>query len=163
MYGGAQAACVRIGSDRRPPNHAANGLDRGTGFELKRRMDHQIAMDRYLFIGLTLALTVYGQLVMKSRALSATSSGDGSKLHYLVTMFTDALVLSALASGVLAAVCWMLALERTDIGFAYPFMALSFVLVPLAAAFFFEEPVSLGQMAGLFMIVAGVTVSATLR
>lgn len=107
-------------------------------------------MDRYLFIGLTLALTVYGQLVMKSRALNATSSGNGNKLQYLVAMFADVLVLSALGAGVMAAVCWMLALERTDIGFAYPFMALSFVLVPLAAAFFFEEPISLGQMAGLF-------------
>jgi drug/metabolite transporter (DMT)-like permease len=120
-------------------------------------------MDRFLFIGLTLALTVYGQLVMKSRALSAYSSGSGGKLQYLATMFTDLLVLSALTSGVLAAVCWMLALERTDIGFAYPFMALSFVLVPLAAAFFFKEPISFGQVAGLLMIVAGVTISATVR
>jgi drug/metabolite transporter (DMT)-like permease len=60
-------------------------------------------------------------------------------------MFTDVLVLSGFASAVFAAACWILALERTDIEFAYPFMALSFVLVPLAAGFFFEEPVSLGQ------------------
>jgi drug/metabolite transporter (DMT)-like permease len=120
-------------------------------------------MDRFVFIGLTLALTVYGQLIIKSRALQAYSSSNGSKLQYLATMFTDVLVLSGFASAVLAAICWILALERTEIGFAYPFMALSFVFVPLAAAFFFKEPISLGQTVGLFMIVAGVTISATAR
>lgn len=119
-------------------------------------------MERFLFIGLTLAFTVYGQLAMKSRTVSASSIGD-NKLQYLAVMFTDVLVLSALAAGVVASVCWMLALERTDIGFAYPFMALSFVLVPLAAAFLFDEPLTIGQMIGLFLIVAGVTVSSSFR
>src|SRR4051812_25786235 len=119
-------------------------------------------MERFLFIGLTLAFTVYGQLVMKSRAMSASSVGD-SKLQYLAVMFTDVLVLSALAAGVLAAFFWMLALERPDIGFGYPFMALSFVLAPLAAAFLFNEPLTSGQTIGLLLIVAGVTVSSSFR
>ena len=118
-------------------------------------------MERFLFIGLTLALTVYGQLALKSRALSISSSGD--KLRYLATMFTDVVVLSALAAAVVASICWILVLERTDIGFAYPFMALSFVFVPMAAALFFGEPVSMWQLVGLTMIVAGVGISSFLR
>ena len=121
-------------------------------------------MERYLYLALTLALTVYGQLVVKSRSLHfAALSAGGSKLSYLTAMFTDVLVLSGLAAAVIAGASWMLAIERTGVGYAYPFMALSFVVVPLAAALLFGEPVSRGQSVGLAMIVVGVAINAMAR
>ena len=113
---------------------------------------------------IVLALTVYGQLMMKARALAhATPVGDAAKLQYLVSMFTDIGVLSCLTAAVVAAVVWMLALERLEVGFVYPFMALSFVLVPVGSAAFFGEALPPLQLIGLAMIVAGVTVSAFAR
>src|ERR1051325_2072607 len=95
-----------------------------------------------VFLATVLTLTVYGQLVIKARALAhardAIAASD--RLHYLFAMFTDAWVLSGLAAAVLAGACWMLAIERLEVGFAYPFMALSFVLVPVGATLFFGEP-----------------------
>jgi multidrug transporter EmrE-like cation transporter len=112
-----------------------------------------------------LALTVYGQLVMKARALAhATESvGVPGKLNYLFMMFTDVAVLSAFCAAVLAGVCWMLAIERLEVGYAYPFMALSFVLVPLGSMVLFREPLPAVQLLGLALIIAGVTVSALAR
>lgn len=112
-----------------------------------------------------LALTVYGQLVMKARALSYAAdpiAGQG-KLHYLLAMFTDIWVLSGLAAAVLASACWLLAIDRLELGYAYPFMALSFVLVPLGSTILFGEPLPATQMLGLALIVAGATVSALAR
>jgi drug/metabolite transporter (DMT)-like permease len=121
-------------------------------------------MERYFFIGLTLALTAYGQLIVKARALSFfPAAADGDKLRYLVAMLTDAGVLSGLVAAVIASLCWILALERTDIGFAYPFLALSFVIVPVAAFFLFGEPLSPLQLAGLALIIAGVSINALAR
>jgi drug/metabolite transporter (DMT)-like permease len=121
-------------------------------------------MERYLFLGLTLVLTAYGQLIIKSRSLEFSRIiVDGDRLRYLVAMFTDPLVLSGMAAAVSAGVSWTLAIQRTDIGYAYPFMALSFVLVPLAAAVLFKEQVSVWQTVGLGMIVAGVAVNALAR
>jgi drug/metabolite transporter (DMT)-like permease len=88
---------------------------------------------------------------------------DGDRLRYLVAMFTDPFVLSGMAAAVVAAMSWTLAIQRTDIGYAYPFMALSFVLVPLAAAVLFKEHVSVWQSLGLGMIVAGVAINALAR
>jgi multidrug transporter EmrE-like cation transporter len=111
-----------------------------------------------------LVLTVYGQLVIKSRALvHATTNGTAGRLHYLAAMFTDIWVLSALAAAVLAGACWMLAVSRLEVGYAYPFMALSFVLVPIGSTLFFGEPLPATQLIGLALIIAGVTVSALAR
>jgi multidrug transporter EmrE-like cation transporter len=112
-----------------------------------------------------LALTVYGQLMMKSRALTHAASFSDSlpKLHYLGGMLTDVGVLSALAAAMLAAICWMLAIARLDVGYAYPFMALSFVLVPVGSMLLFGEPLSSFQLCALALIIAGVSLNALAR
>jgi multidrug transporter EmrE-like cation transporter len=117
-----------------------------------------------LIILIVLGFTVYGQLVMKARAAFHTAQAEErGKLHYLALMFTDIWVLSALAAAVLAAIFWMLAIQRLGIGYAYPFVALSFVLVPIGASALFGEPLVTTQLLGIALIIAGVTVSALAR
>jgi len=118
-------------------------------------------MDKLFYIGCTLALTVFGQLIMKARALVHTSDkAGGNKFDYLLAMYTDVGVLSGLGAAVLASIFWAMALERAGLGFAYPFMALSFVVVPLAASLLFDEAVSPMQFLGLIIIVVGVAINA---
>jgi multidrug transporter EmrE-like cation transporter len=112
-----------------------------------------------------LAFTVYGQLVIKARALAHASdfATASSKLPYLVAMLTDIRVLSGFAAAFVAGLCWMVAIERLELSFAYPFMALSFVLVPIFSASLFGESLPPLQLLGLALIVAGVSVSALAR
>jgi multidrug transporter EmrE-like cation transporter len=124
----------------------------------------EIQMRSAALLFAVLGFTVYGQLVIKARALVHASQSDNSgKLHYLVMMFMDIWVLSSLAAAVVASACWMLALQRLDVGYAYPFIALSFVLVPIGATVIFGEPLPAIQLLGLALIIAGVTVSALAR
>jgi len=117
-------------------------------------------MDRFIFIAATLALTLYAQLIVKSRALVHAPDLPGGRFGYLVAMYTDWRVLSGFACGVVASVTWALALERTPISYAYPFMALSFVLVPVAAVLLFGESLSTVQMVGIAFVVVGVSLTA---
>ena len=117
-------------------------------------------MEKYLYIGGTLALSVYAQLILKQRALTFASAESGQKFNYLVSMYTDVGVLSGLLAVGLAGILWTLALEKTSLSFAYPFMALSFVVVPAAAALLFHEALTALQLFGLGLIVAGVTINA---
>jgi len=112
-----------------------------------------------------LGLTVYGQLVIKARAFAHAggAAAASDRLHYLLAMFTDLWVLSGLAAAVLAGCCWMLAIERLDVGFAYPIMALTFVFVPVGSTLLFGEPLPKIQLLALLLIVAGVTLSALTR
>jgi multidrug transporter EmrE-like cation transporter len=112
-----------------------------------------------------IALTVYGQLIIKARALvhAAEYAGSGSKLPYLFAMFSDFRVISGLVAALIAGACWILTIERLDVGYAYPFMALSFVAVPIGSNLFLGEPLPVAQLSGLVLIIAGVSVSALSR
>jgi multidrug transporter EmrE-like cation transporter len=122
-------------------------------------------MRSFLLLFAVLALTVYGQLMIKARALthSVESAGISGKLHYLYLMFTDIGVLSSLGAAVFAGIFWMLTIERLELGYSYPFMALSFVLVPVGSTVLFGEPLPLIQVLGLGLIIAGVTMNALAR
>jgi drug/metabolite transporter (DMT)-like permease len=117
-----------------------------------------------LLLSAVLALTVYGQLIIKARALAhAMESGNPNRFRYLLAMLTDPGVISGVGAAAVAAVLWILAIERLQVGYAYPFMALSFVLVPLGAMALFGERMPPTQFLGLGLIVSGVIVSALAR
>lgn len=78
-------------------------------------------------------------------------------------MFLDPFVVCALGGAVIASVFWMLAVQQLPISVAYPFMALSFILVPWAASMLLGESVSAGQYVGIALVVSGVALNAMLR
>lgn len=113
-----------------------------------------------MYIAATLLLTAYGQLVVKARSIEIAGNSTSGRTQYLFSMFTDWGVLSGLAAAVFASACWTLAIQRTSLGVAYPFMALTFLIVPVGSVLLFGERLSMMQVAGLVTIVVGVTVSA---
>lgn len=118
-------------------------------------------MEKYLFIAGTLLLTAAGQLVIRWRAEThAAARGSLGPFEYLLTMFLDPFVIAALAGAVAASMFWMLAVQRMPISVAYPFMALSFILVPWSASLLLGETVTIGQYAGIGLVMAGVAVNA---
>jgi drug/metabolite transporter (DMT)-like permease len=117
----------------------------------------------YLLIALVLALTVYGQLVVKARALVHASGPALSKVGYLAAMFTDFHVLAGLIAAVLASALWFLAIERASLSYTYPFMALTFALVPIGSMLLFDEGILPLQWAGIGLIILGVGLNAVVR
>jgi multidrug transporter EmrE-like cation transporter len=113
-------------------------------------------------IALTVILTVYGQLVFKWRVDDAGElpSGGGERVDYLVRLFLDPWVISVFLSALIASVTWALALTRFELSFAYPFMALSFVLVLVFGAAFLSESVTFAKVAGVLLIVLGLVVAS---
>jgi multidrug transporter EmrE-like cation transporter len=116
-----------------------------------------------LLLVAVLVLTAYGQLIIKARSLAHAVDTSSDKLSYLMAMFADMGVLSGLAAAVLAAVAWILVIQRLDISFAYPFMALSFVLVPVGARLLFAEPLPTVRVLGILLIIIGVGINAFTR
>ena len=119
----------------------------------------------HLLLVAVLVLSVYSQLIMKSRALVHASGANSSVdyLQYLIGMATDWRVLSAAGATFLAGVCWLLALQRLELAYAFPFIALSFVLIPVSANLFLGEPLPMAQLLGLVLVFAGISISALAR
>jgi len=116
----------------------------------------------YLYIAATIALTVFGQLVIKWRVVNAGPFPEAAleQTLFLARMFMDPWVISGLLAAVLASVAWMAALTKLPLSHAYPFMSASFVLVLIFSGLLFQEPISTPKMVGLGLIVVGIAVGS---
>lgn len=116
----------------------------------------------YLYIALTILLTVYGQIVIKWQAglAGALPTGGGDKLFFLFRLMLNPWVLSGFCAAFLASLAWMAAMTKLPLSHAYPFMSLAFVLVMFLSALFFQEPLTWPKIVGMACIVAGIVIGS---
>lgn len=116
----------------------------------------------YVYILLTILLTVYGQIAIKWKVLKAGALPEPlpEKISFLMHLMLNPWIISALLAALLASVFWMAAMTKLQLSHAYPFMGLTFVLVLLASGFFFQEPVTMLKVAGVVLIVLGLVVAS---
>lgn len=116
----------------------------------------------YLYIGCTVLLTVYGQLIIKWQVLSAGDfpEAPSDKLWFLLHLVFNPWVISAFAAALLASVTWMAAMTKLQLSHAYPFMSLAFVLVIILSGVFFNEPITVTKWVGIALVMAGLVVGS---
>ena len=112
----------------------------------------------YVFIALTVLLTVYGQLVIKWQVLKlgALPAGTEGKLAYLAKALLNPWIVSGLCAAFLASLFWIMAISKLPLSEAYPYTAAGFVVVVLTGAWLFSEPLPALRMVGLGMITIGI-------
>jgi multidrug transporter EmrE-like cation transporter len=57
-------------------------------------------------------------------------------------------------------VVWILALSRVDVSIAYPMLSIGYIVNAVAAWQLFGEPMNLGKVVGIGIIIVGVYVLA---
>lgn len=116
----------------------------------------------YLYLALTVVLTVYGQLVIKWQVLAAGAfpEAPGEKMLFLARLLVNPWIVSALAAALAAALTWMAAMTKLDLSHAYPFQSVVFVLVPLASVLLFHEPLTTPKLIGMALIIAGIVIGS---
>lgn len=104
---------------------------------------------------IVVALMVAGQMLFKASALAL--NGEGTILSWKVaTRLVPALAMHALAT-----LAWVWLLQFIDLGRAYPFTAMAYVLVPLVSMWVFGEVQGWRYYIGVVLICTGVIVTAT--
>ena len=116
----------------------------------------------YFYVALTVALTVYGQIVIKWQVLKAGvfPVDRGDKARFLAALLFNPWVISALAAALLASISWMAAMTRLELSHAYPFTSLAFVLVLFGSAWFFGEPITPLKVTGVVLVVLGLAIGS---
>jgi multidrug transporter EmrE-like cation transporter len=76
------------------------------------------------------------------------------------TVGTNPWVMGGMLLHVSALVVWLWALNKVDISFAYPFLALGYVLVSAMAWFWLGEELSSMKLLGMGIIIIGILVLA---
>lgn len=116
----------------------------------------------HTYILLTLALTVYGQLVLKWQMGSAgpMPAGGLEKLQFLLLQFLNPWILTGFLAAFAASLAWMAAMTRFELTYAYPFMSLAFIIVMVFSIGFLGEAFSTQKALGTALVVAGLVVVA---
>ena len=111
-------------------------------------------------VAMTIVLTSYGQLVIKWQANLFRPATEGllSRLPGVVQLLLQPWVISAFVAAFAASLCWMLAVSRLELSKAYPFMALNFLLVCIAAVPLFGESFTVARGIGLATVVLGLII-----
>lgn len=114
----------------------------------------------WLMVAATILLTSYGQLVIKWQANSYQAASEGwlGKLPAVVQLLLQPWVISAFVAAFAASLCWMLAVSRLELSRAYPFMALNFLIVCVAAVPLFGEVFTLSKAFGLTTVIVGLII-----
>lgn len=112
----------------------------------------------YIFVALTVVLTVVGQFLIKWRVNEAGALPVDlhGKFRFVLELMLNPWILLGLGSAFAASLCWMLAMTKLPLSHAYPFTAVAFVLVVLVGAWLFSEPLSAMKLCGVGLIVVGV-------
>ena len=108
---------------------------------------------------ISILLSSTAQLLLKYGA-SSPSIQKAIYSHSILNLFyamisTPQIILGLVCFGV-SLILWIVILSRTDVSYAYPFVALGICLTILAGWFFFNESLSLLRIIGVAIVVAGV-------
>jgi drug/metabolite transporter (DMT)-like permease len=90
----------------------------------------------------------------------ARSPAFSQKIIFLLGMIWDPWVLSGIVAGFFAFLCWMAAITKFELSYAYPFMSLSFLLVLILSAILFQEPLTVSKAVGVGLVVAGIIIGS---
>lgn len=111
---------------------------------------------------LSVAITAAAQLVLKVGMTSPPVQRliDQGFSPRLIGIFLDPFVIGGLFLYFGAAMMWLFVLAKFEVSYAYPFVALGFVITALAGWLLFDDTMSTGRALGTLLICAGVILVA---
>lgn len=105
---------------------------------------------------LSVGLSAVAQVAMKAGVSGAATSTANNVLGSYVALLSAPQVLLGLACYALGALIWLRVLSLMDVGQAYPFVALGFVLTMALGVFLLGETLHVTRVLGTVFIVLGV-------
>jgi multidrug transporter EmrE-like cation transporter len=115
-----------------------------------------------IIILLSIVMSSTAHVLLKKGMMTHASNGISSDgvFSLVWVVVTNVWVMGGMFLHVSALVIWLLALSKVDISFAYPFLALGYVLVSAMAWLWLGEELSQMRIIGMAVIVIGILILA---
>lgn len=117
----------------------------------------------FALIGFSVALSVGGQLVLKlgvGRIGTVVTPSLASMGEFFRQALFNPFVVAGFLMYGLSALLWLIVLSRLDLSYAYPFLALNFVLIALVSRMVLGESIPTVRWIGLVLICVGIVLAA---
>ena len=110
----------------------------------------------------TILFTVYGQLVAKWQVakVGALPASFSERIPFMLHLLLNPWLVSSIAAGFGALLCWLSAMTKFELSYAYPFMSLAFVLVLVLSVLLFHEALTAAKILGVLLIIAGIIIGS---
>jgi drug/metabolite transporter (DMT)-like permease len=110
-----------------------------------------------IFILIAVTINVMGQLIIKMglNRMGALDFSAGVVNAYQRMLLSPYVLLGSLTYAI-SILFWLYALSKVDLSYAFPFLALSYVLILVVSWLFLGEQVTLLRIAGVLVICLGV-------
>ncbi|HEU4511192.1 MAG TPA: EamA family transporter [Pyrinomonadaceae bacterium] len=110
----------------------------------------------------SILFTVYGQIIVKWQVAKAGALpiNFSERIPFFLRLIFNPWIMSGILAGFFALVCWLAAMTKFELSYAYPFMSLAFVLVLILSAVLFHEPLTAAKILGVILIIAGIIVGS---
>lgn len=116
------------------------------------RLDSALTPSTLLLILGTVGLLSFGQVLFKHASVNVSLLDPRT--------FMSPVLIGAIAIYGVATLAWLAVLARVPLSLAFPFYGLGFVLVPLFAHLFLNEPLRWQVLVGGMIILLGVSVTS---
>jgi len=108
---------------------------------------------------MSVILGAMGQLTMKKGFAFLATQAHLAELGYvqkLPHIFMQPYVLAGLSMYVIGTFVWFAVLMKAELSFAYPFIALAYVITVIGSYYLFDEHMNIWKVAALVLIISGV-------
>ncbi|AKO96095.1 MAG: hypothetical protein RID15_10830 [Marinovum algicola] len=117
----------------------------------------------FALIFASVALSALGQTCFKTGVGRVSFAETAGLVQKSLSLLLSPWVLGGLAFYGVGTVLWLFALRRIDLSLAYPFVAMSFVMVAASGVLVLGETLSLTRVLGMALIISGLLVMAVGR
>lgn len=113
-------------------------------------------MRAYIFVFITIASTAIGQFLVKAGVLKISGNpAIKTNLALVGKALLQPMILGGLALAFFASLSWIIAMRTLPLSYAYPFTALTVVVVTLISKVAFNESFSILYWVSIALIVSG--------
>jgi multidrug transporter EmrE-like cation transporter len=113
----------------------------------------------FALLMIAMCLTVTGELLLKNgmNQHGELNVSASTVVPTFIRIFTNFSIIGGFALVFSGALFWLAVISRWPLSLAYPLLSISYILGIAASALFLKEQVSLLQVLGVLVIVAGVS------
>jgi len=116
----------------------------------------------HLYLFSAIALAVYSQCIIRWKLTLADDIPEQftEKMRFIFSFLWEPWVASSVAATFFAGVFWIAALSKFELNYAYPWMALIFILMTYAGVVLFGESINLSKIIGTLLVTLGLILVA---
>ena len=120
----------------------------------------QILAHPLCLILVAVSLGAAGQLLLKTGVDSARGGEGMGALEVIKRSFMQVRVLGGFSLYGISSVLWLLVLSKSELSYAYPMIAVGYIVVVFLSWLFLKESLGLLRLSGLALICVGVVLVA---